>query len=176
MHCAFPCRRKIFQVQATNLSQKMEIRNHDFLLWDFVPLHAPQWTMCSTLIRNLTRTECCGPNEAHHINLSLYHMVKSHEDAYWPDNLSLITVNCEIYWEPSPRKDYGLYPCQGSPVKQKKLFCSTPPKKWPIIRPICILMTFDHMSPIFAHFSVDIHGDYENYLISISRSFSGQDI
>ena len=25
------------------------------------------------------------------------YMVKSHEDAYWPDNLSLFTVNCEHY-------------------------------------------------------------------------------
>ena len=25
------------------------------------------------------------------------HMVKSHEDAYWPENLSLFTFSCEHY-------------------------------------------------------------------------------
>ena len=50
-------------------------------------------------------------------------MVKSHEDAYWPDNLSLFTVNCEHYREPKKQNYgksglYGLYPCRGSPVKQ----------------------------------------------------------
>ena len=33
-------------------------------------------------------------------------MVKSHEDAYWPDNLSLFTVNCEHYREPK-KQNYG---------------------------------------------------------------------
>ena len=33
-------------------------------------------------------------------------MVKSHEDAYWPDNLSLFTVNREHYREPK-KQNYG---------------------------------------------------------------------
>ena len=33
-------------------------------------------------------------------------MVKSHEDPYWPDNLSLFTVNCEHYREPK-KQNYG---------------------------------------------------------------------
>ena len=33
-------------------------------------------------------------------------MVNFHEDAYWPDNLSLFTVNCEHYQEPQ-KQDYG---------------------------------------------------------------------
>ena len=33
-------------------------------------------------------------------------MVKSHEDAYWPDNLSLFTVNCEHHQEPK-KQNYG---------------------------------------------------------------------
>ena len=34
------------------------------------------------------------------------YMIKSHEDAYWPDNLSLFTVNCEHYREPK-KQNYG---------------------------------------------------------------------
>ena len=36
------------------------------------------------------------------------HMVKSHEDPYWPDNLSLFNVNCEHYREPK-KQNYGEF-------------------------------------------------------------------
>ena len=50
-------------------------------------------------------------------------MVKSHEDAYSPDNLSLFTVNYEHYQEPKKNKImgktdfYGLSACLGSAVE-----------------------------------------------------------
>ena len=31
------------------------------------------------------------------------YMVKSHEDAYWPDNLSLFSAICEHYREPKSK-------------------------------------------------------------------------
>ena len=45
-----------------------------------------------------TKNEDDSKNE-----LSIY-MVESHEDAYWPDNLSLFTVNCEHNLEPKKTK------------------------------------------------------------------------
>ena len=33
-------------------------------------------------------------------------MVKSHEDPYWPDSLSLFSVSCEHYREPK-KQNYG---------------------------------------------------------------------
>ena len=52
-------------------------------------------------------------------------MIISHEDAYWPDNLSLFTVNWENYREPKNKIMgkyglYGLYLFWGSPINQ---FC-----------------------------------------------------
>ena len=38
------------------------------------------------------------------LQYSLVHMVKSHEEAYWPDNLSLFSVSCEHFQEPKKTK------------------------------------------------------------------------
>ena len=35
------------------------------------------------------------------------YMVKFHEDAYWPDNLSLFTISCEHYWGHKKTKLWG---------------------------------------------------------------------
>ena len=50
------------------------------------------------------------------------HMVKSHEDAYWPDNLSLLLSTVSLTKSPKNKMMgksglYGLYPCWGSPIK-----------------------------------------------------------
>ena len=50
-------------------------------------------------------------------------MVKVHEDAYWPDNLSLFTISCENYWEPKKQimKKSGIHsfvPCLESTLEQ----------------------------------------------------------
>ena len=53
-------------------------------------------------------------------------MVKSHEDAYWPDNLSLFTVNCEHYQEPKKQNDGEIWPLWSLSMlgeSYKTIFC-----------------------------------------------------
>ena len=37
------------------------------------------------------------------------HMFKFHEDAYWPENLSLFTISCEHYWGPKKQNHEEIW-------------------------------------------------------------------